>query len=453
MNNDEDVARLRARVAELEGQVEASGHRTAGTTEHRSRWRSTSSAILIVVACVLAPLSVTSVWASSILSDADRYVSTVAPIADDPGVQAAITNAVTTAIIQNLDVDGLTTRTLDALAQSPNLPPRVATALPALAAPLSQGIATFTHDQVSNLVASPKFASVWNEVNRVAHAQVVKLLEGNQGGVVSAQADTITLNLAPVIAEVKQRLLDRGFGLASNIPTIDKSFVLVKSQGITQAQTFYVVLNKLGLWLPFIATGLFGAGVLLAHDRRRSLLRGALGVALSMVALGVALSLVRSLYVETTPAHILTPQSAGAVFENLVQFLRSGLRAVGVLALLVALAAFLTGPATAAVRTRSTLSGGIGSLRGSAESAGLHTGRFGSWVYARRRGLRLAAFLTGGLALLLWTNPTVGTVLVIALLVVLALVLIEFLAGPPAPGQESSGGSSPRGEAAPFAKP
>ena len=39
--------------------------------------------------CALAPLSVVSVWARSEVTDTDRYVDTVAPLAKDPAVQAA----------------------------------------------------------------------------------------------------------------------------------------------------------------------------------------------------------------------------------------------------------------------------------------------------------------------------------------------------------------------------
>ncbi len=332
MNDDEEVARLRARVAELEAAAPADP--PADPTAGGRTTRAFAATVLIVLACLLAPVSVVSVWASTVVSDTDRYVETVAPVAEDPGVQSAIADEVTAAIMENLDVEGLTTQALDVIAEQENMPPRVADALPALAAPLTRGIEDFTRSQAGNLIASSEFEEVWADVNRVAHSQVVALLEGNEGGAITAQDDQITLNLAPVIEEVKQRLVDQGFALAERIPTIDRTFVLVESGGIGQAQRFYSVLNAMGVWLPFVAVALFAAGVLLARDRRRALLRGALGVTAAMVALGVGLTLVRTLYVETTPAGILTAESAGSVFDTLVRFLRTGLRATAVLGLL-----------------------------------------------------------------------------------------------------------------------
>ncbi len=432
MTEAEELTRLRARVAELEAERDAATP-TAPRRTIGAGAGALAAGVLVTLACILAPLSVTSVWASSVLSDTDRYVETVAPIADDPGVQAAIADEVTAVIMDQLDARGLITDALDVLAQTDNLPPRVAAALPALATPIAQGIEGFVRDQTAALVASDEFAQVWAEANRLAHDQVVALLSGETTGLVTAQDDTITLNLKPVIAEVKNRLVDRGFDLAANIPEVDRSFTLVQSDGITKSQQAFSVLETLGAWLPFIALALFVAGVFLAHDRRRALLRGAVGVALAMVALGAALTAVRVLYVETTPAGILSAESAGNVFDDLVRFLRTGLRTVGILGLLVALAAFLTGRSAAAVRTRSAFTSGIGSARSGAESAGWNTGRLGGWVHVHKGALRIVAFTAGGLALMFWSRPTPLVVVTVALLVLLALVVIEFLGRPPTP--------------------
>lgn len=434
MNDTPEVERLRARVSELESHLEAKGGSSAVPPDRgrRSVWWGVSAAVLITVACLLAPLSVASVWASSVLSDTDRYVETVAPLAEDPAVQAAVADDVTAAIFTNLDIEGVTTEALETIAAQENIPPRVADALPGLAVPITNGVESFTRDQVDALLASPQFAQLWEEVNRLAHEQVVTLLEGNEGGAVSAQGDTITLNLAPIVAAVQDRLVARGFDLAANIPTVDRTFVLAQSDAIADAQGFYSTLNTLGAWLPAIALVLFVIGVVLARDRRRALLKGALGLAGAMIALGVVLALARMWYVDTTPANVLTEAAAGNVFDTVVRFLRTGLRAVAVLALVVALAAFLTGPSTAAVKTRASLERGIGSAREGAETAGWDTGRFGTWTYAHKQALRIGAVILGGLVLMFWTQPTAWVVVGVALAVVLVLALIEFLGQPPA---------------------
>jgi hypothetical protein len=150
-----------------------------------------------------------------------------------------------------------------------------------------------------------------------------------------------------------------------------------------------------------------------------------------MVVLGLGLALVRMYYVETTPADILTEDAAGGVFDTLIRFLRTGIRATAVAFLLIALVAFLSGPSSASVRSRRALEHGIGSLRGEAESAGFNTGRFGTWTYAHKRALWAATFVVAGMVLMFWSQPTAWTVLGVALVVALVLALVEFLAHPP----------------------
>jgi len=56
----------------------------------RQRWRTILAVLLIVVGCVLAPLAGVAVWARNQVTNTDRYVRTVAPLASDPAIQAAM---------------------------------------------------------------------------------------------------------------------------------------------------------------------------------------------------------------------------------------------------------------------------------------------------------------------------------------------------------------------------
>jgi hypothetical protein len=111
--------------------------------------------------------------------------------------------------------------------------------------------------------------------------------------------------------------------------------------------------------------------------------------------------------------------------------LRLGLRTILVLALVVAAGAYLSGQSATAVRTRQRLTAGIGWLGGSAEHAGWRTGPLGTWVYANKTLLRIAAVTLAALALVFWDQPTGKTIAVLAGLLLVALALIEFLGQPP----------------------
>jgi hypothetical protein len=436
MDNGE-VARLNARIAVLESELAEArsapppvppGRQTA-QREGRERWRTIVAGVLITLACLLAPLSVLAVWSSTTVSNTDRYVATVAPLANDPDVQAAVTDAVTKQVFTYVDVSALTIQLLDRL-QGQGLPPRLADQLQALAPPISNGVQGFVHEQVAKVVASPAFATAWTEANRVAHQQMVNVLSGQQGGAVSAKNGAVTVNLGPFVQQVKERLVAQGFTVAANIPAVNTSFTVFQSQDVTKAQGAYRLLNTLGTWLPILALVLLAIGVYVAKSHRRALLAGALGVAGGMLLLGVVLAVVRPLYLGSVPPEV--PHDAAAtIYDTLVRFLRVSLRAVLAAALVVAAAAFLTGGTVTAVRTREGLSHGIGWLRGGAESAGLRTGRVGSWVYGHKRLLRILVVVAAALALTFWPSPTAGVVLLLAVLALVCLAIVEFLGRPP----------------------
>src|SRR3954470_14356193 len=128
-----EVLRLRAEATTGGPQAPPRRRRSAG------HWgRTLVGGLLILVSCVLAPLSVVAVWARSEVTDSDRYVDTVAPLAKDPAVQQAITNHLTNLVFQYVDVQGITTQALGAIAQRDIVPPVVGSQLQALAGPITE---------------------------------------------------------------------------------------------------------------------------------------------------------------------------------------------------------------------------------------------------------------------------------------------------------------------------
>ena len=403
----------------------------------RQRWRTILAVVLIVVGCVLAPLAGVAVWARNQVTNTDRYVRTVAPLAADPAIQAAIADQITTQIFAYLDVKGLTNQTVDALADR-GLGPQVADQLRGFAGPLASGIQSFVRTQVNKIVQSQAFADAWVEANRVAHQALVKTLTGQGGGAVTVEGDTVTLNLAPFIQTVKARLVDSGFGLATRIPQVNASFVLFQSKDIIRARSAFNLLTTLGNWLPFIALTLIALGVYVAKDHRRALIGAGLGVAVGMLLLALGLAVFRSIYLDAVPAAVLPHDAAAVLYDTIVRFLRAGLRTVFVLGLVVAAGAFLTGQSISAARTRQGLAGAIGWLQRGAEGAGLHTGPVGTWVNANRRALRIGAVALASLALVFWTRPTGKVVIGLALALLLVLAVVEFLARPGHDAAEAS---------------
>ena len=71
-----------------------------------------------------------------------------------------------------------------------------------------------------------------------------------------------------------------------------------------------------------------------------------------MLVLGAGLLIARNLYLNSVPASA-PADAAAAAFDILVRFIKTALRTLLVVGLIVAAGAFFTGPSAAAVRTRS----------------------------------------------------------------------------------------------------
>ncbi|MFL6104878.1 MAG: hypothetical protein ACJ74K_16500 [Actinomycetes bacterium] len=443
-----ELERLRSENAALRAQAGRGGAadqdtvRLPGGQPARQRWRTVVATLLIVVACVLAPLSVVAVWTRNQVTNTDRYVATVSPLASDPAIQAAIADQITAQVFTYIDIKGLTTQALDALS-SRGLSPQVASQLEAFSVPIANGVQSFTRDQVGKIVASDAFTNAWIQANRTAHAELVKALTGEGGGAVTVENDTVSVNLAAFIQTVKAQLVASGFTLAERIPEVNASFVLFQSKDITRVRSGFNLLNTLGIWLPIIMLILLVLGVYVAKDHRRALVGAAVGVAVSMVVLALALAIFRSIYLDAVPANLLPHDAAAVLYDTIVRFLRLGLRTILVLALVVAAGAFLTGRSVTAVRTREGVGRAIGWLQGGAEQAGFSTGPVGAWVYANKRALRIGAVTLAALVLVFWGRPTGKVVLGLTLALLVVLAIIEFLGRRPGPAAVETAPAGP----------
>ena len=413
-----ELERLRAEVTKL---------RRTQPRRHTG-WRAPVAALLIVIGCVLAPVSVVAVWTANQVSDTSRYIANIEPLIHEPAVQNALTDKVTTAITSHLNVSGYATQAA-ALLTSKGLP-RVGTLLRTFAPAISSAVTGFIHSTVHKVVTSPQFANAWIQVNTVAHEQLVKALSG-QGGSITVSNGQVTIDLAPFIAIVKQDLAKRGFTLVNSLPPIHPTLALFSSRTLVQAQTLYRLINDLKIVLPILSLLLIGAGVYIARGHRRALVGAGLGFAVSMLVLGAALLIFRGVYLNSVPSAVLPSDAAAAAFDVLVRFIKEALRVLLVLGLVVAIGAFLTGPSVTAVRTRGAFTSAFGWLRSSGERKGLTTGPAGRWTYAHRHALRICAVGLAAVIFVFQGRPTPASVIVLVIVLLVVLGLIELIGRPP----------------------
>ncbi|MGW7003206.1 hypothetical protein ACWGCW_10355 [Streptomyces sp. NPDC054933] len=413
-----ELEALRRRISRLEAGVPP-------TAEHH-RLRTTGSVLLVTLASVLSLFAVVSVWASSVVADTDRYVATVAPLAGNPAVQGAVTDRISGVVLDQIDVKSLVNQLSQAAGQH-GVPPQTASLIKGLVGPITQGLSGLVHDVVHRIVASKQFATVWGDANRAAHTAMDKALTGKGGGSVQLVNDQVAIDVGPAVAKVKDELVSSGFGVAAKIPAVHTRFVVFSSPDIAKLKTYFRLLEIAGDWLAVVAVLIAAIGVFLAANRRRALIGAALGVAAAMLVLGVALAFFRDFYLDHLPPEA-SQAAAGAVYDALVRFLRQAVRAVGVLALVVAIGALLIGPSRAAVTIRSACSTGIGGVRGVADSVGFRAGPVEPFVRRHKRWIGAVVLLIAAAVFVFWSHPTAVFVFWFALVVLGAFGIREFLA-------------------------
>ena len=418
-----EIERLRAEMEKLRSE------RAKAARRRRIGWRAPVATLLIVLGCVLAPVSVLAVWSANQVSDTSRYIANIEPLIHDPAIQRALTDKVTNQITSHLDVTGLTNQAA-ALLTDKGLN-RVGTLLQSFGPSITSAVNGFIHDQVSKIVTSPQFANTWIQVNTVAHAAVVKALSGQGNGTVKISNGQVVIDLGPFINIVKQSLVARGFTIINSLPAINPTLPLFSARELTKAQSGYRLINDLKIVLPILALLLIALGVYLARNHRRALIGAGLGFAASMLVLGAGLVIFRSIYLNSIPNSALPSDAAAVLFDTFVRFIRTALRTLLVVGLVVAAAAFITGPSQTAISTRKAMKSGLAWVRGVGEHAGVSTGPVGIWTYAHRKGLRIGAVALAALLFVFWGRPTALVVILIAVLLLVVLGLIELIGRPP----------------------
>ncbi|WP_433862106.1 hypothetical protein [Streptomyces sp. L7] len=429
------IAALEAENATLRGRLDPNSTEPlpdlapAPEPTHKRGWGWTLLAVvLIVIGAILAPVAVVASWAKVQLTDTDAFVATYAPLANDPGVQAYVTDETVKVIQQHVDIPQLTSQVIDGITGLGTGP--VATkALDALKAPLAQGIVSLIQTTVGRFVASDAFAQVWQDALRVSHTQLVATMQGNpQAAIAIGKDGSVGIQLGPIIDKVKQRLVDQGITFASRIPTIDKTITVAQNSSIPTIQVFYNLALVAGAWLPWVSIGLLALGVIVARRRALALIGAASALAIAMIVVVSAIAIGQIVFIASASPGLVPAGVATTLYTTVSTAMKDTGVAVLVLAIVVALVGWYSGPFGVPRKLRGFFGSGVTWARESAERHGITTGRVGAWLYAQRVLLRAAVAVIAA-AVVLFVRPLTPSLiiwtLVIAAVVIAILELVQ----------------------------
>ncbi|MFC4465963.1 hypothetical protein ACFPH6_15760 [Streptomyces xiangluensis] len=268
--------------------------------------RKVLSAVLILLGCLLVPLGGLSVWAKYEIGDTRRYVATMGPLATGSEVRGAVTDTVTDGIMTKVE-----------------------------AGSLEGEVRRFVREAVRSFTGTPAFRAAWDTANRAAHDAVLRALRGESD-------DAVTLDLAPVTQQLKDRLADDRVPLAHRIPVTHTEITVLEGREVATLRKGFRMLEFAGFWLPIAALALAVGGILLAVHRRRAIMAAALGTALGAALLALATAVGRALTLADLPPHV-SRAAAGTVYDALTSTLRTATWIILAVGLTVAATTWLTG--------------------------------------------------------------------------------------------------------------
>ena len=385
------------------------------------RWRRISSWVLVVLACLLAVVSVLVVFARNQLLNTDSYVATVAPLATNPAIQTQVASRVSQELIARTD-----------------LSQRVKGALPAkagfLVTPITNQVQSATYSITLKLVQSPKFEQLWIAANRASHKQLVAVLTGSSEGSLSTKNGKITIDLSQIELTAKKELDAKGITVFDKVPAVKGlNYVLFQSNDLVRIQRLVNFLNKLAVVLPIITLLCFAGAIALARNRRRGLVRATAGLALSMAVILVAIAVGRNQYI----AGLHPPQSpdaAAAVIDTVTATLRDTVRIILIVSALVAIGGLVAGNAW--------VRGKVGDMRKPGWVTG---GPVHGFVSLHRKALQWSVLALGLLILVIWSNPTTLVAIIVVVITLVVVGLVGLFAGR-GPRPALAGPATPTGE-------
>jgi hypothetical protein len=139
-------------------------------------------------------------------------------------------------------------------------------------------------------LAGPRVQASWEELNRRAHEEFVKLIKDEGGGAVSTAGGEVTLELRPLVEQLAQRV---GLaGLAQKLPPDTGQLTVLRSDQLDLAQDLADALDALVVVLLIVGLALYGLAIYLSHGRRRETLRA---IGFIFVFVGVLVLVMRSI--------------------------------------------------------------------------------------------------------------------------------------------------------------
>lgn len=294
---------------------------------------------IILLATLLATLSVFATWARQQLLNTDQWVKTSTELLEDKAISDEVAGFLVDQLYANVNVSQ---------ELSDQLPPDLQPLAPVASAAARQGL-----DRVSTrALQNARIQGLWANANRAAHEKFVAIVLDEKTKNADFTNGVVTLDLRGILVDIGQQI---GIpdGVLAKIPASAGSIEVVRSDELKTAQTAAKLLKTGSYVLTILALALLILAVWLDRGERRSAM---LLAGWGLVAAGVIVLLARRLIGTMVVGDLATTASVQGAANDAWDIGTSLLKTLGWQAVIVGfgvvVAAWLGGPSRAATAVR-----------------------------------------------------------------------------------------------------
>jgi hypothetical protein len=344
------------------------------------------AAALIVLASVIGVFSLFALWAKRQALETDTWTRTSSKLLENEEIRNAVADFMVAQLYAHVDVEKQIAK---------RLPPDAK----GLAGPAAGGLRQLADDAARRALEQPRVQAAWEDANRVAHSQLLALIDDKLEGV-STQGGVVTLDLRRITANVGEQV-GIGGNLADKLPPDAAEIEILRSDQLSSVQEGVSLLRTLAFVLTAVTLAMYALAIYINRDRRRETLRT---VGLAFIAVGVVVLFAHELagrvVVDALTETAASEPPVSATWSIATSLLVASGQAIIAYGIVIVLAAWLAGPSAAA-----------------------------TWV---RRGvtpyLRQPRFAYAGLAVVLavifWWSPTEATERLVPSLLLIAVLAL-----------------------------
>lgn len=293
---------------------------------------------LVILASAVLVVAIMATWIRAQIIDTNGWTQTSVKLLENEKVREYVANDLSERLLQVVDVQNIA---------ADKLPHALAPLAPALATAAAQ----LVPQAINRALEVPKVQELWGRANRLAHARVIRLLDGGSKEL-STTGGAITLNLEAVLDRLGARL-GVGSEIGAKLPAEQRRIVLFRSKQLRAAQDVIKGLRDLSFVLPALVILLYvGALALAAGSRRRVLLEIGIGIIVGSLVTLLLRRWVESYVVNT----LVLNEGARPAIREVLSIVTAGWRdrALWLLitGVLVVFAGWFAGPMRFAVKLR-----------------------------------------------------------------------------------------------------